>query len=219
MQVYGVFIEYLNQLPEDVRKRILHLLYYDNFHLARFALRKKLVNLNDVTKDFASKKKSIDKFHFGNHVDKWCLVNCNPYQHPELNNVNTMICEQLFRGVNEHKNCKSMNEPSYFLYWLYLFDMYNLDAEGMAACAPDPRSEYRWDNLVAREADVSILRKVDDIVESMQKIKIDESHLFICKSCGASFAAAGYLDRHLHEKHDAPEQLFKCDDCDKILAL
>ena len=97
VQVYGVFIEYLSQLPEDVQKRIFHILYDDNCHLAKFALRNKLVNLNDVTADFASKKKSIDKFHFGNHVNKWCLVKCNPYQHPELNNVNTMVSEQLFK--------------------------------------------------------------------------------------------------------------------------
>ena len=59
---------------------------------------------------------------------------------------------------------------------------------------------------------------MDDVIESMQKIKIDESLLFICKTCGTSFNAAGYLDRYLQEKHDAPEQLFKCDNCDKILA-
>ena len=61
-----------------------------------------------------------------------------------------------------------MNEPSYFLCWLYLSDMHNLDVEGMAACSSDPRSDYRWDNLVIKEADVSILRSVDDVVESMR---------------------------------------------------
>ena len=70
-----------------------------------------------------------------------------------------------------------------------------------------------------KEADVSSLKCVDDVVESMEKIGINDSPLFVCKLCGASFTAAGYLDRHLKEKHDAPELLFKCDDCDQFWHL
>ena len=53
---------------------------------------------------------SIDKFHFKNHVDAYCHEHFDPNKKKDLDRVNTEICEQLFVRVNEHKNCKSMNE-------------------------------------------------------------------------------------------------------------
>ena len=220
-----MFIEYLSQLPEDIRNRLLHLLYDDNCHLARFAMRKNLINLNEVTKMFAAIKKSIDKFHFGNHVDKWCLEFCNPYAHAELNNVNAVVCEQLFRDVNSHKNCKSMNEAKYFLFWLYMLDLHKLDVEGMADCVPDPMSAYRWEQVSVREVDLTDVRKmvvdveqpdVDVVTQAMEKISIHKN--FSCKSCGAEYESEGFLERHMTEKHKCDGRLFQCNECDKILS-
>ena len=61
------------------------------------------------------------------------MENCNPYKIEDLKNVNTMICEQLFKKVNSHTNCKTMNESRYFLFWLYNLKLQNLDIEGMAS--------------------------------------------------------------------------------------
>lgn len=216
-QVYGVFIKYLSQLPEAIRNRLLHLLYDDNCHLARFTLRKGLISPNEVTKMFSDIKKSIDKFHFSNHVDKWCIDNCDPYSHPELTNVNTVICEQLFRDVNEHKNCKSMNEARYFLFWLYILDLYNLEVEGMAGCTPDPRSDFRWANIKLKEVDLTNVTKMVTEVDEMAEIKVGEKQL-LCKSCGANYSTEGYLERHMTDKHKKESKLFKCQECDKILS-
>ena len=98
LQVYGVVIEYLSQLPQKDRERLTDLIYDDNCHLARFAQRKNLRAKNEVTKFFAEKvRKNVDRFHFGNHIDLWCIENCDPNKVRELDNVNTEICEQLFR--------------------------------------------------------------------------------------------------------------------------
>jgi hypothetical protein len=221
--VYGVFIEYLSQLPEEARDKLRHLIYDDNCHLARFALRKSLVNMNDTTSMFAKLKKNIDKFHFGNHVDTWCLENCNPYSDPELGTVNTVVCEQLFRDVNSHRNCKSMNESKYFLFWLYNLDLHNLDVEGFAGCAPDPRSDYRWDNFKIKEVDLTNLNKMDcveDIEDAMDKVQLREEPEFSCSICGAGYAAKVYLEKHTSEKHMKEQNNVKphvCKECDKIL--
>jgi hypothetical protein len=29
----------------------------------------------------------VDKFHFRNHVDKWCKTHCNPYKCRDLDEV------------------------------------------------------------------------------------------------------------------------------------
>ena len=74
-QVYGVFIEYLSQLPENERSRLTDLIYDDNCHLARFAIRKNLRTKNEVTKFFAENvRKNVDRFHFGNHIDRSDMI-------------------------------------------------------------------------------------------------------------------------------------------------
>ena len=51
--------------------------------------------------------------HFKGHTDKWCMENCNPYAHEELNQVESMwtsVCQNVEihisvswgeRGVND----------------------------------------------------------------------------------------------------------------------
>ena len=90
--MYGVFIEYLEQLEESDRQNLTDLIYDDNCHLSRFASNKKRATRNVVTQLFADIRKYVDRFHFGNHVDKWCIENCNPYDAPQLNNINTLWC-------------------------------------------------------------------------------------------------------------------------------
>jgi hypothetical protein len=74
-----VFIEYLGQLPAEEMKRLTDLIYDDNCHLARFALNKNVKTKNEITNFFAEKvRKNIDRFHFVNHIDQWCIDNCDP---------------------------------------------------------------------------------------------------------------------------------------------
>ena len=88
-----------------------------------------------------------------NHTDKWCQQNCNPDSVPELRGINSQICEQLFKKINRHKNCLSMNEARFFLFFLYLYEIHNLECEGMTILA-DPREEFKWQSLQDEENEV-----------------------------------------------------------------
>ena len=226
-----MFIEYLSQLPEDEMKRLTDLIYDDNCHLARFALRKELVTRNDVTEFFAENvRKNIDKFHFKNHIDPWCIENCDPNKVKELDGVNTEICEQLFRKVNSHSNCKSMNESKYFLFWLYNLDLHNLDIEDLAS-ASDPRVDYRWMKLDIKMVDLAHIKKMtveeaevnvdngdmDEVIEGIKNVSLDKSEYFLCKDCGGGFTSIGYLEHHRKKKHDEIVKPYLCLECNKIL--
>ena len=51
----------------------------------------------------------MEKFHFKGHVGKFCKENCNPYNHEEVNNFNTVICEERFKWVAKFKGLTSTN--------------------------------------------------------------------------------------------------------------
>ena len=226
--MFGVIIEWLSQLPEDEKEHLTDLIYDDNCHLARFATNHNTKRDNKVTKFFAEKvRKTIDKFHFTNHIDPWCIENCDPYKVKELDGVNTEICEQLFRKVNSHTNCKSMNEAKYFLFWLYNLDLHNLDIEDLVS-ASDPRSEYRWQKISIQRANISNLQKMkiqetlaDDVLENLGeklgRISLKEDEAFMCVACGGGFKSKGYLDQHMEKKHGNVLKPHKCEECDKIL--
>ena len=221
-QVYGVCIEYLSQLPEKEMHRLTDLIYDDNCHLARFALRKNLRNKNDTTRFFAENvRKNVDRFHFGNHIDPWCIENCDPNKVRELDGVNTEICEQLFNKVNSHSNCKSMNESRYFLFWLYNLDLLNLDKEDLVA-ASDPRTQYRWLKIDIKEVDLCDVNKMtvedlEEIVEKVKTVSLEDQSMHVCEECGGGFSSKGYLDSHKEKKHGEIMKPFMCKECDKIL--
>ena len=58
--------------------------YDDACHLKKFATNPKRCNLTDVASVIAKKNIVCDRFHFKNHIDKWCVKNCNPYECDEL---------------------------------------------------------------------------------------------------------------------------------------
>ena len=53
---------------------------------------------------------TVDKFHFKNHVEPWCVKNCDPYKAKILDGVNSESCEQTFKWVNRFTSVKAMNE-------------------------------------------------------------------------------------------------------------
>ena len=68
--------------------------------------------------------------------------------------VDCQVCEQLFKKINSHKNCKSFNEARFFMFFLYQFDIHNLAIEGLESKMADPREEFRWDNLEIIDPDL-----------------------------------------------------------------
>ena len=101
---------------------------------------------------------------FRNHVDQWCHSNCNPDSVPELAGVNSQICEQLFKKINSHKNCRKMNESRFGLFFLYQYEIHNLEIENRTILA-DPREEVRWDNIKIVKVTLSTTSEQDKAVE------------------------------------------------------
>ena len=197
-QVYGLLLDFYSKLSDNSELKIL--LYDDMCHLKRFAENPDIADLNKWTKQFADEiTKVVDKFHFRNHVDPWCQENCNPEKVTELNGVNTQICEQMFKNINGHKNCKSMNEARFYMLFLYTLDAHNLDINGFSI-ANDPRHEYRWSKIKFTEVvlDEDIV-DVDVLIEKLvdKKIRAD----FICKLCGSGYMKEGFLKKHMIDKH------------------
>lgn len=52
--------------------------YDDACHLKRFAENPVRSSLSAVATEIVGKNIVCDRFHFKNHVDAWCRVNCNP---------------------------------------------------------------------------------------------------------------------------------------------
>ena len=213
-QVYGILVEFLSRL-EDMTS-LEELLYDDCCHLKAFSEKEKNANQNDVTKHLADMGKHVDKFHFRNHVDPWCQEHCNPEGVAVLKNVNTQVCEQLFKKVNSHKNCKSFNEARFFIFFLYQFDIHNLAIEGMETKMADPREEFRWDNIKIMDPDLNE-NKEEELVSVLKELKL--SPKYTCSHCGAGYTQEGYLKRHIETKHVSVEKTGpECDECGKIFA-
>jgi len=46
---------------------------------------------------------TVEKWHFKNHVGKFCRENCNPYDFPETDKFNTVVCEERFKWLAKYK--------------------------------------------------------------------------------------------------------------------
>ena len=60
------------------------IVYDDACHLKKYASNKERVLLTETTQRMVNMAMVVDKFHFKNHVDKWCKNNCNPYKCVEI---------------------------------------------------------------------------------------------------------------------------------------
>ena len=170
-QVYNVVLEYLASIPHSITT----ILYDDACHLVRYANNES--KRNDECRKMGEIEMYVDKFHFRNHIDPWCVENCDPTKIKELDDINTPICEQLFKKINRHTNCKSMNEARYFMFWMYNLDMHNLDIEGLDSCLPDPRSDYRWSQIKISKVDFKDIPQkqcVDMIADQFERVNLDE---------------------------------------------
>ena len=58
--------------------------YDDACHLKKFAQNPVRSDLTGIAKKIKEMSLVCDKFHFRNHVDRWCKANCNPFTTTEL---------------------------------------------------------------------------------------------------------------------------------------
>ena len=131
----------------------------------KYAENKDRAELNEVTKYMSMIGKHVDKFHFPNHVDPWCHKNCNPQDVRHLDGINTPICEQLFSAINKYTNAKAMNEAHFFIFFLYIFDLHNLNIEQKLRSIANPKSEYRYE-LISKLKN----KEVDEVASLMEKV-------------------------------------------------
>ncbi|CAH3141983.1 unnamed protein product [Porites evermanni] len=119
--------------------------YDDACHLKKYANNPARNSLTATTRTMAGMEMVVDKFHFPNHVDRWCKTNCNPYNTKCFNclsnencltpflfdffrDVNTEVCEQLFSWLSRFSIItKHMNRWRFLFLMSYLLDQHNED--------------------------------------------------------------------------------------------
>lgn len=101
-----------------------YIVYDDGCHLKAFC--EAISGKSQRSRHFTDKKFVVDKLHISNHTDHNCRTTCHPNLFPELNNINTVICEQInfwlgkFKYITKHMN---LNRFHFFIY--LILDFYN----------------------------------------------------------------------------------------------
>ena len=211
--MYGIVTEHVAKLGLDKRLKVI--VYDDACHFAAFAKNHVRAHRNETTEYVDNLTHAIDFFHFKNHIDPHCHENYNPRKVPELEGVNTVICEQLFKSINAYSNCKSMNEAHFFLYFFFNLDLHNLKKEGQAYMV-NPKNDVRNETVKK-----SMLKDVD--FESLKKTVTEQTVAaspFNCPGCKCGFETESALKKHIDAKHAEmnPENPRACTICDKILS-
>jgi hypothetical protein len=68
----------------------------------------------------------VDKLHIKGHVDPECFSTCHPRLFPELDDNNTVICEQVNYWLGNFKHIvKHMNFYRFNYFLLIILDLYN----------------------------------------------------------------------------------------------
>jgi len=82
--------------------------------------------LTNRTKKFIDKKFVVGKLHIQGHTDHDCRFICHPDLYPDLNEINTVVVEQINFWVGQFKYItKHMNYFRYLFFLFILFDEYN----------------------------------------------------------------------------------------------
>ena len=88
--------------------------------------KKKIWTKSERAKNLEMTKFAIDKFHFGNHKDKWCRKNMDPNKYPELKNLNTVVCEEVNFWLSGYKYMvKHMNQEHFHFFLYRMLNFYN----------------------------------------------------------------------------------------------
>jgi len=101
-------------------------LYDDACHLRKYIEKRDFTNKSKRASVLQNKQHFIDKFHIHNHVDPWCLKNCNPQNIEELNAINTVVCEQINYWLGGFKHTlKHMNYERFHFFLFIILNNYN----------------------------------------------------------------------------------------------
>ena len=104
---------------------LTYMLYDDVCNIKKFLNKRKLKTSRG--QKLNEKKHFINKLHILNHKDPWCIANCDPYKEPELNGINTVVCEQFnFWGDGFKFMIKIMKYQSFHFFLFIMFDFYNI---------------------------------------------------------------------------------------------
>ena len=145
-----------------------------------------------------------------------------------MDGVNTPICEQLFKKVNQHANCKSMNSSRFFLFWYNQFETHNLDIEGLASTVPDLRSTHRWENIeivpvvLEEEEAPNKEPEVESVLNLLKDTHLEKEPKFEREICQARYDKRGNYENHMLKHNDDAKlcnasKKHKCDICKKTL--
>ena len=240
-QNYASKIEFLGNLPEDVRNQIKVWFFDDMCHEKPFAEDEIRANFSEATKFFAEKvEKSVDFFHFPGHTSKWCFANTNPWDLQKkmgFNKLNTPACEQAFIWLNKFKNVKGMNEARFAHFFLYMIDLHNFMIEDRLVVV-NPFLSFRAKHIEITKESMSKYRhyfcpeseldpqapgqnSLDDLNATMANLNIGKEQSFIlnkmdhCEICLVPYKNKGPLKNHLISKHGVFESsvFFWCEIC------
>ena len=238
-QNYASKIEFLGNLPEEVRDKIRVWFFDDMCHEKPFSEEEARANFSESTKFFAEKvEKAVDFFHFPGHTSKWCFANTNPWELQKkmgFVKLNTPACEQAFNWLNRFKNVKGMNEARFAHFFLYMIDLHNFKIEDRM-CVVNPflsarekhieattqaMSKYR--NLFCPENEISPQipghNSLDELNATMANLNLGKTFILNdldhCEICKVPYKNKGPLKNHLITKHGVLESsvFFWCETC------
>ena len=113
-------IETFLSIREDHGYKLL--MYDDACHL------KKHVDCRCVYPRLQNLEMKIDRFHFQNHVDSWCIKNMNPDKSDHAKGVNSEVMEQIFAWVKGFAgSLRYMNSHNYNFFMLDMIDRHNME--------------------------------------------------------------------------------------------
>ena len=90
------------------------IVYNDACHLKRFCI--KCGHLNEINNYLSTAEIFCDILHFGNHIDTWCIQNCNPSQCESLIDVNTETCKHIFSWMSRYSYMTRYMNRNHFFY-------------------------------------------------------------------------------------------------------
>ncbi len=121
-QVYA-FLVWLHDTAVEMPD---HMFYDDACHLVRFIKNPKRPNSTSASLYLLALVIVLDRMHFENHTDPWCVENLDPDLCEFFKGINTEACEQEFSWLCNYKHStRHMNFPRFNLFLLTLCDLSN----------------------------------------------------------------------------------------------
>ena len=108
---------------EDSITKPLAIVYDNGCNIKKFISNTK--NIKSKTSrldDFLNLPIAVDRFHFNDHVDDWCKINCDPNMFDCLKGLNTSSCEETNFWLSRFKH---MNLPKFAFFIYTILNEYN----------------------------------------------------------------------------------------------